>query len=194
MPVTPDVPMTDTARAEDLAPLIFFYGLGSARPRVVFSEPAQLPDQERWLLAHDSDMTSRLREFHRSEIDLDVHAMQRIGNYLVRASVLTRRTDGMPVEFGAIGIHLEVLPEAAQKRVLEGRMPLGAILEREQVAFSSHPRGFFRISVDSRLAELLGATSGQVLYGRCNELRSGDGRILADVVEVLPRSEAAAGR
>jgi chorismate-pyruvate lyase len=173
-----------------LAPLVFFYGLGSARPKVTFVAAEQMPEQERWLLAHDSDMTSRLREFHRCEIDLDVHARQRVGHYLVRASVLTRRTDGIPVEFGAIGIHLDVLPETVRAPVLEGRVPFGAILERESVPFTSHPRGFFRISVDSRLAELLGATSGQVLYGRCNELRHGNGRVLADVVEVLPRSDA----
>ena len=29
--------------------------------------------------------------------------------------------------------------------------------------------------------------SGQMLFGRCNELRHGSGRVLADVVEVLPR-------
>jgi hypothetical protein len=70
-------------------------------------------------------------------------------------------------------------------------VPFGGILENEKVPFTSHPRGFFRIAVDSRLAELLGATSGQVLYGRCNELRHGSGKVLADVVEVLPRTEAA---
>ncbi|HYF37630.1 MAG TPA: hypothetical protein VD994_20180, partial [Prosthecobacter sp.] len=120
-------------------------------------------------------------------IDLDEHARGRIGNYLVRASVLTRRNDGKPVEFGAIGIHLDVLPEEAQQLVLEGRVPFGAILEKFQVPHSSHPRGFFRISVDARLAELLGATSGQILFGRCNELRHGNGKPMADVVEVLPR-------
>lgn len=189
MPVTPDHTVAD-----HLAPLVFFYGLGSARPRATFIPAEQLPDDERWLLAHEGDMTSRLREFHGSEIDLEVHAKQKVGEYLVRASVLNRRRDGMPVEFGAIGIHVDVLPEAAQKLVMEGHVPLGGILEGERVPFTSHPRGFFRISVDSRLAELLGATAGQVLYGRCNELRSGDGRVLADVVEVLPRIEASAAR
>ena len=185
MPVTPD-----STIADHLAPLVFFYGLGSARPRVTFIPAEQLPADERWLLAHDGDMTSRLAEFHKSEIDLDVHAKQKVGEYLVRASVLNRRSDGIPVEFGAIGIHVDVLPENAQKLVIEGHVPLGGILERECVPFTSHPSGFFRISVDSRLAELLGATAGQVLYGRCNELRHDDGRVLADVVEVLPRMDA----
>ncbi|HCN29495.1 MAG TPA: hypothetical protein DIT64_12245 [Verrucomicrobiales bacterium] len=191
MPATLDAGKTASSQAhshEDiLAPLVFFYGIGSARPRVTFIQPEELPDHERWLLDHDMDMTPRLREGHGSEIDLDVHARARIGDYLVRASVLNRRSDGKPVEFGAIGIHLDLLPEAARAQVIEGRVPFGAILENHAVPHSSHPRGFFRIAVDARLAELLGATSGQILFGRCNELRHGGGRVLADVVEVLPR-------
>ena len=181
--------MNEAPRQDEdiLAPIIFFYGIGSARPRVTFVEPEALAEQERSLLVHDKDMTPRLREFHGCEIDLDVAARARIGKYLVRASVLHRRSDGMPVEFGAIGIHLDLLPEEAQKLVLEGRVPFGAILEQYAVPHSSHPRGYFRVSVDQRLADLLGATSGQMLFGRCNELRHGSGRVLADVVEVLPR-------
>ncbi len=196
MPATPEVASRTPASApqdspslhEDyLAPLVFFYGIGSARPRVTFVTPDDLPERERWLLVHDIDMTPRLREGHGCQIDLDVHAKARIGNYLVRASVLNRHRDGLPVEFGAIGIHLDLLPPEAQTLVVEGRVPFGAILERYEVPHSSHPRGFFRIAVDTRLAELLGATSGQILFGRCNELRHGSGRVLADVVEVLPR-------
>lgn len=172
---------------QDLAPLVFFYGLGSARPRVTFIPAAELPDEEKHLLAHDTDMTPRLRNYHGCEIDLDVHAKARVGNYLVRASVLTRRKDGKPVEFGAIGIHLDHLPEVAREMVVAGRVPFGAILEGEGVVHTSHPRGFFRIAVDVRLAELLGATSGQVLFGRCNVLLRPDGHALAEVVEVLPR-------
>jgi hypothetical protein len=99
--------MNEAPRQDEdiLAPIIFFYGIGSARPRVTFVEPEALAEQERSLLVHDKDMTPRLREFHGCEIDLDVAARARIGNYLVRASVLHRRSDGMPVEFGAIGIH-----------------------------------------------------------------------------------------
>jgi hypothetical protein len=54
------------------------------------------------------------------------------------------------------------------------------------VPHSSHPRGYFKIIIDRRLADLLNATEGDTLYGRCNELRHADGRTLADVVEVLP--------
>ena len=180
----------DDLHLNHLAPLVFFYGLGSARPQVTFIAPEDMPDEERWLLVHASDMTPRLREFHGSEILLDVHAKGRIGDYYVRASVLKRQSDVKAVEFGAIGIHLNVLGEEAQALVLEGKMPFGGILETLAVPHSSHPRGYFRIIIDSRLAELLNAVEGETLYGRCNELRHGSGKTLADVVEVLPRSAA----
>lgn len=187
-----DVPaVRDELHLDHLAPLIFFYGLGSARPLVTFIEPHEMPDEERWLLVHASDMTPRLRDFHGSEIDLDVHAKGRIGDYYVRASVLKRRRDARAVEFGAIGIHLNALGnEEACRLVLEGHRPFGGILEDLQVPHSSHPRGYFRITIDTRLAELLNATEGETLYGRCNELRHANGQTLADVVEVLPRLAA----
>jgi hypothetical protein len=184
MHATPD--LVDDLHLGHLAPLVFFYGLGSERPHVDFVPADSLPEEARHLLVHESDMTPRLRQHHGSEIDLDVHGKGRIGHYYVRASVLTRRIDARAVEFGAIGIHLNVLDAATQALVLDGRVPFGAILERQQVPHSSHPRGYFKIIIDRRLADLLNATEGDTLYGRCNELRHADGRTLADVVEVLP--------
>jgi chorismate-pyruvate lyase len=177
----------DSIELDHLAPLVFFYGLGSERPQVEFVPGADLPDEPRWLLVHESDMTPRLRQHHGQEIDLDVHARGRIGQYYVRASVLKRHDDQRAVEFGAIGIHLDALDADARQLVLEGKVPFGAILERMAVPHSSHPRGYFRIKIDHRLAELLDANEGATLFGRCNELRHANGRTLADVVEVLPQ-------
>ena len=55
--------MNEAPRQDEdiLAPLIFFYGIGSMRPRVTFVDPQELADQERALLVHDKDMTPRLR-------------------------------------------------------------------------------------------------------------------------------------
>jgi len=171
-----------------LAPLRFFYGLSSHDLRVTFVQPEEMPQTDRWLLVHESDMTPRLAQHHACDIKLEVHAKSRIGNYLVRASVLKRTTDSAPVEFGAIGIHLDDFNEAAQALILGGQVPLGGILQRCAVPHSSHPSGYFRIEIDHRLATLLGASEGQTLYGRCNELRHASGATLAEVVEVLPLS------
>ena len=178
----------EATRTDVLAPLRFFYGLASNDLHVTFVEPEEMPETDRWLLVHESDMTPRLAEHHRGEITLDVHGKSRIGNYLVRASVLRKATDRSPVEFGAIGIHLDGFSEEPRRLILEGLMPLGGILQKLAVPHSSHPRGYFRIVIDHRLANLLGGWEGQTLYGRCNELRHADGSALAEVVEVLPKS------
>lgn len=182
------MPHFDSLHLDHLAPLIFFYGLGSARPQVTFIQPDEMPAEERHLLVHDSDMTPRLRDHHQSDIDLDVHAKGKIGDYYVRASVLQRHRDAKAIEFGAIGIHLNLLPDSARAVVIEGKKPFGGILAEQGVEHSSHPRGYFRITIDHRLAELLNANEGETLYGRCNELRHSSGKTLADVVEVLPRA------
>lgn len=183
---------TEAVRTDILAPLRFFYGLGSESPRVKFLSPAEMPEPERWLLVHDTDMTPRLAQFHHDTITLDVHARSRIGNYLVRASVLKRKCDSVPVEFGAIGIHLDGFDETTRQWILEGKIPLGGILEQRAVAHSSHPSGYFQIEIDHRLASLLGACEGQILFGRCNELRHQNGSCLAEVVEVLPEASSSA--
>ena len=67
---------------------------------------------------------------------------------------------------------------------------LGAILTSRNIPHTSHPSGYFRIEIDHRLATRLGGWEGQTLYGRCNELRHGDGSALAEVVEVLPEIAA----
>ncbi len=174
-------PPVQAAHTDIIAPLRFFYGLGSESPRVTFLQAQELPETERMLLVHDRDMTGRLREFHGSDIALDVHAKSRIGNYLVRASVLKRATDDAPVEFGAIGIHLDGFDEETRELVLGCQVPLGAILTQRGIAHTSHPSGYFRIEIDHRLATLLGGWEGQTLYGRCNELKHGDGSALAEL-------------
>lgn len=180
----------ESALVDILAPLRFFYGLSSGDLKVAFVQAEEMPATDRWLLVHESDMTSRLAEHHQSEIALDVHARSRLGNYLVRASVLKRQTDGAPVEFGAIGIHLGGFDEEAQGLILEGKVPLGGVLQQQNVPHTSHPKGYFRIVIDHRLADLLGGWEGQTLHGRCNELRHADGAPLAEVVEVLPGAQS----
>jgi chorismate-pyruvate lyase len=145
-----------------------------------------LPEPERHLLVHASAMTPRLRAFHGSEIDLTVLTHARAGAEVARAALLLRRSDHRPAALGAIRIRLDALPESVRATVLEGRVPFGAILEHHAIAHTSHPLGFFQIEADAALAGLLGAATGQCLYGRSNELRRPDGELLAAVVEVLP--------
>lgn len=182
----PLLPQENMSETDILAPLRFFCGMASGDLQVAFIEPEAVPEKERHLLVHDGDMTSRLARHHGAGITLDAQASSRMGEYLIRASVLRRRDTSAVVEFGAIAINLSGFSDQPRQWILDATVPLGGVLRDFAIPFTSHPRGYFHIGVDHRLAELLGGVPGQILYGRCNELRHHDGRVFAEVVEILP--------
>lgn len=168
-----------------LMPLVFFYEqLGIGLPPVAFLEGATMPEPQRHLLVHSSDMTPRLREHHGCPPRLRVVSSQRTEDYVIREVVLS--CAGRPVEYGAIGIHLQGFPPHVRDLIRDGLAPLGAILESEGVPHHSAPSGYFQLKADPHMADLLATAQGIPLYGRCNVLSHADGTAFADIVEVLP--------
>jgi hypothetical protein len=104
----------------------------------------------------------------------------------MRQVVLTRDRDRSPVEYGAIGIHLEGFPPPVRDRITSGSAPLGAILEDAAIPHISAPRAYFEIDADPHIASLLDCQPGDRLCGRCNALSFPDGIVFADIVEILP--------
>jgi hypothetical protein len=107
-------------------------------------------------------------------------------NFVMRLVVLFRLDTGSPVEMGAIGIQLEGFPSETKAAILEGKIPLGGVLERDEIPHESAPKAYFSILADAYLAELLGVPRNTVLHGRCNALAHTDGMVFADIVEILP--------
>ena len=182
MPVTPK-----ELRAVSLAPLTSFYNrAGRVFPEVSFIHGEAMPQPYRHLLVHHSDMTPQLKAFHECEITLEVLALDIEDSELTREVLLRREGDLAPVEFGAIKIFLDQLPENIAKPVRAAIQPLGGILESAKFDHLSAPRGYFRVEADELMVELLGAEFGQPLYGRCNVLALNDGTVFAEIVEILP--------
>ncbi len=182
MPVT-----LKAQRAVSLAPLISFYNWsGRPFPEVSFIHGEAMPQPYRHLLVHHSDMTPQLGAFHKCEITLEVLALEIEEFELTREVLLRRAGDLAPVEFGAIKIYLDKLPEKIAKPVRAAIQPLGGILGSTKFAHLSAPRGYFRVEADELMVELLGAEIGQALYGRCNVLALTDGDVFAEIVEILP--------
>jgi hypothetical protein len=170
-----------------LMPLQYFYaGKGEGMPVIEFVQPEEIPEPQRHLLVHASDMTPRLRAFHDSEIGLEVLTVDASETYIMRLVRLHRQSDALPVEIGAIGIDLSGFPLEIARQIREGLHPLGGILEKEAVPHQSAPKGYFRVVTDSNLAKILKTSEGQNLYGRCNALMHSDGMVFADIVEILP--------
>lgn len=182
MPATPNA-----EHAVSLAPLTSFYNrAGQAFPKVSFIHGEAMPEPYRHLLVHHSDMTPRLKAFHGSEITLEVLALETQEPSLTREVLLRRQDNLKPVEFGAIQIYLDKLPERIAKPVRAAIEPLGGILEKERFRHLSAPRGYFQAEADNLMVELLDAELGQTLYGRCNVLALKDGTVFAEIVEILP--------
>lgn len=177
--------LPDEHQLDLLMPLVFFYGrLEFNLPRLEFIDGASMPEPQHHLLVHQSDMTPRLREHHGSAPQLTVVTEEHTPEYVIREVALT--CEGRPVEYGAIGIHLEGFPPHVKTMIREGAAPLGAILESEGIPHTSAPTGYFCLEADAHMARLLGTAPGAPLFGRCNVLSHADGTAFADIVEVLP--------
>lgn len=149
-------------------------------------EGAAVPEPYGRLLVHTGDMTSRLEAFHEGVIVLTVLHSEQAENLYTREVVLRLGEIGKPVEYGAIEIDLEAFEPGLRTKILEGRLPLGGLLNSHGVQYHSRPRAFLRVGPDDRLSRLFGSEPGQTFYGRCNELLDEHERVLARIVEVLP--------
>lgn len=159
------------------------------RPALEVIAADAMPQPYRALLDHQSDMTSTLEKFHGEPLVLRVLARRQVGHILSRRVVLVGKESGTPVEFGAIRIDLESFPATAQELIREGRRPLGALLAEFKIPYRSRPKLFLKVKTDPEIEtalEIAPEGSPPHLYGRENALLTTDGRMLAEVVEILP--------
>lgn len=176
-----------SAGVKGFAPLADWYAAaGRTLPPVDVIPGEEIPQPYRWLLVHLGDMTSTLESFHRGKIHVRVLSSERSGADYRREVVLTAGSTGKPVEYGAICIHVDVLPTAARDLVLAAQRPFGAILHDCGVAYTSRPSAFFRIRSDETIRRALGLEGDPTLYGRCNQMHDDAGRPIAEIVEILP--------
>lgn len=164
------------------------YPLSEFAPGVVGTQVpgVDVPEPQRSLLVHDRDMTPTLEAFHEERIHLRLIEKRQEGDTFYRLVVLTTDETNRPVEYGAIAIHLELFPERARELITGCHVPLGSILAREAIPHASCPQGFFCLEAERRITEALKLPGSMTLYGRRSALRTLDGRVLADVVEILP--------
>jgi chorismate-pyruvate lyase len=171
-----------------LCPLASFYAT-VAKPIPVIWEVAgaEIPEPYHRLLVHNRDMTTTLEAFHGVRTHLRLLTSKAEGGVYRREVVLALAGFETPVEFGAAAIHLDLLPPEARQAVMEAQRPLGGVLIGFGVKFTSRPKAFICIQPDETICKVLElARHETTLYGRCNALLDAQGRVLADIVEILP--------
>lgn len=177
-----------------LCPLAGFYA-AAAQPLPAIREiaAAEMPEPYRRLLVHDRDMTTTLEAFHGVRTHLRLLTAKNDDGIYRREVVLALVGLEKPVEFGAVTIHLELLPPDARQAVMTAQRPLGGVLVGYGVKFTSRPKAFIAIEPDETIGKVLEMERrSTTLYGRCNALLDAQGRVLADIVEILPPMAAAA--
>lgn len=159
---------------------------GLRLPAIERVEGSVVPQPFRDLLVHDRDMTPTLEAFHGEPIHLQVMSRGAPSGILFREVVLITVESARPVEFGAIRIRLDGFGNSARELILEGLIPLGTILKQKEIPHRSDPQRYFRVAPDQVVARALEMEGREPLYGRHNLISSPDGRVLAEMVEILP--------
>ena len=170
-----------------LCPLARAYSVVAEEMPTVWEVAAsEIPQPQRDLLAHQSDMTTRLEAFHGELSHLLLLRSTTDGDIYQREVVLVLNNSGLHVEFGAITIHLDRLPAPLRRDIGRAELPLGSLLHLHRFAFRSQPKSFIRVEPDAVISRALALEQPGQLYGRCNALLTPSGEVLADIVEILP--------
>jgi chorismate-pyruvate lyase len=168
-----------------LYPLDEFYEqAGLSLPKVESIEGHAVPEPYRSLLVHERDMTPTLIDAYQSNLRLRV--LRREWRDDVYSRQIALEVDDLAVAFGAIKIYLDHFPPQARDLVLEGKRPLGAILQSEVIEHRSRPEAYFQVTSDAVINEALRLPAETVLYGRRNVLWNRSKHPLAKVIEILP--------
>ena len=157
-------------------------------PKLVYHkvEPSEIPEPYFSLLVHEGDMTSRLESFHEDSIKVRKLSSSNDGKSYFREVVLETVANQKAVEYGAIEIILKNLEGEQRDLVIEGKQPLGAILNDARIPYSSAPKAFLKVVPDDAIVDAFGSVEADYLYGRSNEISSYNGDPIAHIVEILP--------
>ena len=150
-------------------------------------DPEEVEDPYRELLCHQRDMTSTLARFHGGKVSLKVFQESSDRECYVREVLL--KVDDKPVEYGLIRIFLENFPEELRTEIIGGGKPLGAILNDSGLQYLSEPGGFLKIPGETFEPDFFPTACSKFLFGRYNSLLSEDRKVLARIIEILPREK-----
>ncbi len=146
--------------------------------------PADMPEAYQTLLAHDDHMTVTLEAYHESLMSLVVlQEVSENGSY-ARKSLLTRQSDGVPVQLGVMRIDLTGLPEKARTQIETHAAPLGRVMIRNNLLREVELLALWRVDPAPPLQELLGLREGEEIYGRSARILV-DGRPAVELLEIV---------
>ncbi len=168
-------------------PLSDFYAHAKLPLPLIETIPGEaVPEPFKSLLVHHHDMTPTLEKFHDSRIHLEIIKSDHRGGFYLREVILRLDHDEKPVEFGANKVFLGMLPEDAQELILLEQVPLGTILRDCGIQHQTEAKFFLRVTPDETISRALELDVPVPLYGRKAVISDLKGRMLSEIVEILP--------
>lgn len=161
-----------------------FYPEPATLGRLTAVGAADLPPAYQSLLAHDDHMTVTLEAFHESLVKVGVVDEAPAENSYARKSVLTRQSDGAPVQLGIMRIDLTGLPGAVREQIESHASPLGRILIRNNLLREVELLALWRIEPGDDLREHLRLPEGEPIFGRSARILV-DGRPAVELLEMV---------
>lgn len=146
--------------------------------------PDALPADYRTLLAHTGHMTVTLEAFHDSLVDVDVVRETSDEAFYAREIVLTRRTDGVPVQYGVMRIWHAELPDAVRDEIQARETPLGRVLIRHGLLRDVELLTLWRLDPSESVRQRLRAEPRETVYGRSAQILV-DERPTVQLLEVV---------
>lgn len=135
--------------------------------------PAEMPERERKLLAHNEHMTVTLEEASRGPVAVRALAEWRDEGSYARTSLLTRQQDGTILQFGIMRIWLTELPAGVQDEITVRRLPLGRVLVDHNLLREVELITLWRIAPGPALRRHLSGTINgdeKLIYGRSAQI------------------------
>lgn len=126
----------------------------------------ETPEPYKRLLVHEHHMTVTVEAYHHSLVDVSVLDRQREGCFYNRKIMLSRQSDGAPVQFGLVRLDLRCLPKAAAEGILSEKTPLGRVLIEQNVLRRVRLDRIWRVETGPELTQLFHLPKSQTAYGR----------------------------
>ncbi len=174
----------DTIHQPDYLELFSLFPQCDDFPQVEFVSAGEVPPPYHDLLVHQHHMTVTVEAHHNCRVDVRILTRIRHGDYYARKILLASQRTGEVVQFGIVRIWLKYCSPEVQRRILEGKTPVGRILIENDVLRRIEPTAFLRVLPGRALESWFGAKGRQAAFGRLAYIHC-DNRPAIELMEVV---------
>lgn len=135
-------------------------------------------------LVHAEHMTTVLRRFHGTPVELKVLSEKSDRIRYSRMILLTLRGSDTVVEFGIARLNLDSVDERIRDEIVQGDTPLGDILINHDVHRRIDPKWYFRFSASSPVLPYFDDAAVVEAFGRVAIIHC-DGKPVIQLLEIV---------